>query len=184
MTKYWKENQKIIRLHVVREVGKYKSAQTLFFLRQILSGEDDWFIKNTAFRIIQRLDEFAYLPSKGKGNRDKYDTLVNRFGCEFTDDLGRGAIDIMKDYEEKNFVEMGKDFDVFISHRVTDSDIVDNIVSHLNTLGLVAFVDWKSDRHDLNRGETDQYTCDVLRMRMKQSKCLLLIRTKESDLSV
>lgn len=77
-----------------------------------------------------------------------------------------------------------KDFDVFISHSALDAKIVDNVVQRLNDLKLVAFVDWKSDKEDLNRSKTNPHTAKVLQLRMKQSKCLLLIRTKESDSSI
>ena len=65
--KYWKESQKLQRLYIVQECSKYKNATTILFFRQVLYGENDWFIKNTAFRTLQSFDEVVYLPPKGKG---------------------------------------------------------------------------------------------------------------------
>lgn len=182
--RYWKESRKLQRLYIVHECSKYKNSTTILFFRQTLYGESDWFIKNTAFRTLQRFDEVVYLPPKGDGNQKKYNALVDLFGCDYKDDIGKGPVDIMKEFYGNNYIQTLKDFDVFISHSVSDAKIVDVLVQHLNDLKLVAFVDWKSDKEDLSRNKTDQHTPSVLQLRMKQSKCLLLIRTSESDSSI
>jgi hypothetical protein len=182
--KYWNEPQKLQRLYIVQECSKYKNAKTVLFFRQVLYGENDWFIKNTAFRTLQRFDEVVYLPPKGKGKRAKYNTLVDMFGCDYKDDIGKGPLDIMEEFYGNKYIQIAKDFDVFISHSIANTTLVDEIVQHLNDLGLVAFVDWKSDREDLKRSKSNQFTADVIQLRMRQSKCLLLIRTKESDSSI
>jgi chromosome condensin MukBEF MukE localization factor len=66
---------------------------------------------------------------------------------------------------------------------LANAEIVDDLVQKMNDLGLVAFVDWKSDRSDLNRSKTNQFTAEVLQLRMRQSKCLFLLRSNESDSS-
>jgi hypothetical protein len=182
--RYWKESRKLFRLYIIKECAKYKNTRTILFFRQIFQGEDDWFIRNTVFRILQRFDEIVYLPPKGKGKREKFDTLVEMFGCDYQDDIGKGPIDIMEEFYNSNYIQTVKDFDVFISHSVSNGQLVDNLVQKLNEIGLVAFVDWKSDREDLKRSKLNSYTADVLRLRMRQSKCLILIRTKESDSSI
>ncbi len=181
--RYWKENQKLLRLYAIQECAKYKNTKTIYFFRQVLHGENDWFIRNYAFRTLQKFDEVAYLPPKGDGSREKYDTLVNLFGCDYKEDIGKGPLDIMREFNQKDYIQTARDFDVFISHSVSNSQIVDHFVHLLNDVGLVAFVDWKSDKEDLSRSKTNQYSADVLRLRMRQSKCLILIRTKESDSS-
>lgn len=182
--RYWNELQKLQRLYIVQECAKYKNAETILFFRQVLYGENDWFIKNVVFRTLQKFDEVVYLPPKGKGRRSKFDTLVNMFGCEYTDDIGKGPLDIMKEFYDEKHIQTLKDFDVFISHCISNAKTVDDIVQHLNDVGMVAFVDWKSDKDDLKRSKTNQYTADVLKLRMRQSKSLLLIRTRESDQSI
>lgn len=182
--RYWKEQQKLHRLYIAQECAKYKNSETVLFFRQVLYGENDWFIKNVVFRTLQQFDEVVYLPPKGKGKRNKYDTLVNMFGCEYKDDIGKGPLDIMKEFYDEKHIQTLKAFDVFISHCISNANTVDDIVRYLNDVGMVAFVDWKSDRDDLKRSKTNQYTADVLKLRMQQSKCLLLIRTRESDQSI
>jgi hypothetical protein len=182
--KYWKESRYLQRLYIAQECSKYKSTSTIIFFRQVLFGENDWFIKNAAFRTLQRFDEVVYLPQKGRGDRKRYNTLVDVFGCDYKGDIGKGPVDIMKEFYGNNYIQTLKDFDVFISHSVSDARIVDAVVRHLNDLKLVAFVDWKSDKDDLNRSKTDQHTPGVLQLRMKQSKCLLLIRTRGADSSI
>lgn len=182
--KYWNECSKILRLYIVKECAKYKNSRTILFFRQVLYGENDWFIKNAAFRILQRFDEVVYLPPKGSGKREKYNTLVDMFGCDYIEDIGKGPIDIMNELYENNYIQTLRDFDVFISHSISNAKVVDDIVQRLNHAGLVAFVDWKSDGEDLKRSKSNQYTADVLQLRMRQSKSLLLLRTKESDISI
>jgi len=182
--RYWKEGEKILRLYIAQECAKYKNSKTILFFRQVLYGENDWFIKNVAFRTLQRFDEVVYLPPKGEGKRDKYNSLVDMFGCDYKDDIGKGPLDIMNEFYENNYIQTLRDFDVFISHSVSNAKIVDDLVQQLNNSGLVAFVDWKSDRADLKRSKSNQYTADVLQLRMRQSKCLFLIRTKEADSSI
>lgn len=181
--KYWKENLKIRRLLITAECSKFKNESTIFFFRQVMSGENDWFIRNYCFRVLQRFDEVVYLPPKGKGKKEKYDNLVKHFGCDYKEDIGRTPKDIIKELYGDNYIEHTKSFDVFISHAVSNADLVEELVHQLNKIGLVAFVDWKSDRQDLNRSKLSHYTPKALELRMKQSKCLILIRTKESILS-
>lgn len=182
--RYWKESRKLQRLYIVQECAKYINTTTILFFRQVLFGESDWFIKNTVFRTLQKFDEVVFLPPKGKGNSGIYNTLVDAFGCDYKDDIGKGPEDIMEEFYGKNYIQTLKEFDVFISHSASDAKIVDNVVQRLNDLKLVAFVDWKSDKEDLNRSKANQHTAKVLQLRMMQSRCLLLIRTAESDSSI
>lgn len=181
--RYWQENIKIRRLLIVIECSKFKNESTTLFFRQVLNGEKDWFIRNYCFRTLQRFDEVVYLSPKGKGKREKYDSLVRIFNCDYKEDIGRTPEDIMKEFYSNEYIEHCKDFDVFISHAMSNADLVEDLVDQLNASGLVAFVDWKNDRQDLNRTKSSFYTEKVLELRMKQSKCLILIRTKESDSS-
>jgi len=181
---YWKESEKLQRLYIAQECSKYKNDRTILFFRQVLYGENDWFIKNTVFRTLQRFDEIVYLPPKGKGKRDQYNKLIDLFGCDYKEDIGKGPLDIMEEFYRNKYIQTKKDFDVFISHSLANTSLVDEVVQYLNNIGLVAFVDWKSDKEDLKRSKANQYTADVIKLRMRQSKCLLLIRTTESDASI
>ena len=149
-----------------------------------MAGEDDWFIRNGVLRTLQRFDEVVYLPPKGSGKREKYDTLVNRYGCDYKEDIGKGPREIMEEFYKSEYIQELRDFDVFVSHAVANEQIVDRIVESLNSSGLVAFVDWKSDRIDLSRSKSNEFTADVLQIRMRQSRCLILVRTRASDASV
>ncbi len=184
INKYWKECNELLRFDIARECAKYKNNKTVLFFRQILFGEKDWFIRNFAFRTLQRFDEVVFLPPKGKGKQVKRNVLVDMFGCDYREDIGKGPLDIMKEFFSGSYIQTARDFDVFISHSVSNAQVVESLVKKLNDMGLVAFVDWKSDREDLERSKSSAYTADVLRLRMRQSKCLVVIRTKESDSSV
>ena len=184
ISRYWKETLKYRRLLIVIECSKFKNKKTILFFRHVMGGELDWFIRNCCFYTLQKFDQVVYLPPKGKGKRDKYDCLVNYFGCDYKVDIGRTPRDIIEEFYGGNYIEHVKDFDVFISHAVTNAVFVERLVSALNSVGLVAFVDWKNDRQDLQRSKLSAYTAQVLELRMRQSKSLILVRTKESDSSI
>lgn len=182
--RYWNESSKEKRLSIVIETGKFKNTKTILFFRKIMSNEKDWFIINHCFRTLQRFDQIVFLPPKGKGGKEQYDYLSKTFGCDYKEDIGKTPKDIVEDFYGENYIEKTKDFDVFISHSVSNANNVDKLVYDLNNSGLVAFVDWKSDRQDLKRSKSSAYTAKVLELRMKQSKALILIRTNESDSSI
>ena len=90
----------------------------------------------------------------------------------------------MNEFYQNKYIQTAKDFDVFISHSIANTALVDRLLQHLNDLGLVAFVDWKNDSEDLKRSKSNQFTAEVIKLRLRQSKSLLLIRSKESDSSI
>lgn len=180
---YWNEKTKIRRLLIVTECGKYKNPRTILFFRKVLNKESDWFIRNNCYRILQKFNEVVYLPPKGRGKKEQYDLLVKEFGCDYKEDIGRTPQDIINEFYDDDYIQNYKDFDVFISHAINNSNLVDKLVEYLNSCGLVAFVDWKSDREDLNRTKSSNYTQKVLELRMRQSNSMILIRTKDSDMS-
>jgi hypothetical protein len=70
-------------------------------------------------------------------------------------------------------------FDVFLSHSSEDSEIVLGIREILVGLGLVVYVDWIDDSQ-LDRGNVTAENADMLRRRMRSSKSLIFLTTKNS----
>lgn len=70
-------------------------------------------------------------------------------------------------------------FDVFLSHSSEDSEIVLGIREILVSLGLVVYVDWIDDPQ-LDRGSVTSENADMLRRRMRSSKSLIFLTTKNS----
>ncbi len=70
-------------------------------------------------------------------------------------------------------------FDVFLSHSSEDSEIVLGIREILVGLGLAVYVDWIDDPQ-LDRGNVTAENADMLRRRMRSSKSLIFLTTKNS----
>jgi hypothetical protein len=70
-------------------------------------------------------------------------------------------------------------FDVFLSHSSEDSEIVLGVREILFDLGLVVYVDWIDDPQ-LDRGNVTAENADMLRRRMRSSKSLIFLTTKNS----
>lgn len=75
---------------------------------------------------------------------------------------------------------MSATFDVFLSHSVSDADLVLGIKGLLEEEGLKVYVDWDTDRQ-LDRSQVNAETAAVLRARMRKSKSMLYIATAASS---
>lgn len=73
-------------------------------------------------------------------------------------------------------------FDVFLSHSSEDSEIVLGVREILVGLGLTVYIDWIDDPQ-LDRGSVTAENADMLRRRMRASKSLIFLTTKNSSTS-
>lgn len=73
-------------------------------------------------------------------------------------------------------------FDVFLSHSSEDSEIVLGVREILVGLGLTVYIDWIDDPR-LDRGSVTAENADMLRRRMRASKSLIFLTTKNSATS-
>ena len=70
-------------------------------------------------------------------------------------------------------------FDVFLSHSSEDAEIVLGVREVLIGLGLTVYVDWIDDAQ-LGRESVTAENADVLRVRMRSSKSMVFLTTKNS----
>lgn len=73
-------------------------------------------------------------------------------------------------------------FDVFLSHSISDAELVLGVKTLLEGEGLKVYVDWHSDPQ-LSRSNVNKETAELLRKRMKQSRSLIYIATDNSSSS-
>lgn len=71
-------------------------------------------------------------------------------------------------------------FDIFLSHSITDADLVLGVKSLLESRGLKVYVDWDTDSQ-VDRSAVSPETADLLRKRMKQSASLLYLATEAAS---
>ena len=81
---------------------------------------------------------------------------------------------------QRNFSNK-KSFDVFLSHRYEDRKLIGALAAMLEEVyGLSVYVDWIDDS-DLNRKNVTPNTADILRDRMRNSRCLFYATSKTSS---
>ena len=78
-------------------------------------------------------------------------------------------------YENRALNE-DQNYDIFLSHRYLDKVQVLALVHLFNREGFSVYVDWLTDGQ-LDRSNVDEQTADLLRKRMKSSKCLAYLTT-------
>ena len=169
------------RLLTVKELGKYDTPYSRRSLYRVIAGEEDYFIRQEAFFLLQQMGCVVFLPKKGQGRKHKKNRLLKNYG-HYRPDIGRGPSDIMNDIT-KSPIEGMKQYNVFLSHSSKDREMVLDLVSRLNALDYVVYVDWVSDREDMDRNKANTDTAKVLLERMKQSNALMVIQTSNASVS-
>lgn len=91
--------------------------------------------------------------------------------------------DLIDRLEYNKSIQLQKSFDVFISHSSKDAAAVRRIMHALNKQGFVCYCDWTSDSDFLKRNLVSEYTSEVLKKRMIQSRQFLLVKSENSDAS-
>jgi len=84
--------------------------------------------------------------------------------------------------ESRSATKESDTFDVFLSHSISDADLVLGIKNLLEVRGLKVYVDWETDSQ-LDRSKVNPETADLLRRRMKQSISLLYLATESASSS-
>jgi len=75
------------------------------------------------------------------------------------------------------------EFDIFLSHSSEDAETVLGILEKLEGYGYRVYIDWINDS-SLDKRYVNQKNIDILRARMRQSKCLLFATTESYYKSV
>lgn len=71
-------------------------------------------------------------------------------------------------------------FHIFLSHAISDAELILGVKALLENQGFKVYVDWVEDPH-LNRQSVSKETADLLRKRMRQSKSLLYVATDNAS---
>lgn len=93
--------------------------------------------------------------------------------------LKRRASSLSKSLTESNLKRLSNStgtFDIFLSQRRLDAEVVQVIYDDITGMGFSVYVDWIHDA-DLDRTSVNRKTADQLRKRLSDSKCLLYVAT-------
>lgn len=82
-----------------------------------------------------------------------------------------------KFFFESGYTTQDRSYDIFLSHSYLDKVQVLALVKLFNAHHFSVYVDWIEDKQ-LDRENVNAQTADLLRKRMKQSKCLSYLTTK------
>lgn len=73
-------------------------------------------------------------------------------------------------------------YDIFLSHAFDDKELVLGLALAIEDFGYTVYLDWRNDPL-LDRKTVNVKTAEILRARMKSSRCLLYSTTENSSLS-
>lgn len=121
-----------------------------------------------AFQHLQSLSKYVKLRRNFKGKKKTYhiDSTLPNYSPE----------ELVK-FLNSNSIESKKKYDIFISHSYLDKIKINKLKNNLNHQNLSCYYDWTSDKDFLKRTLISQYTTEVLKKRIEQSKIFLLILT-------
>lgn len=159
------------KMEIFKELKKFNTPQVYDFFYKLNDAERNDQIRDMAFKHIQASGHYVRLRKKFEGKRKSYMTEKTVFYVT--------PADLAKRLDE-NTVQSKKCFDVFISHSFKDSLLVKKVIKILNTQGLHCYCDWSSDNDFLRRELVSDYTKEVLKKRIMQSRKILFIRTENS----
>lgn len=103
-------------------------------------------------------------------------------------DLRRASYRASKQYSEKELRALSESassasqFDIFLSHSFLDAQEILGLKTILEELRYSVYIDWIEDAQ-LDRASVSSSTADVLRRRMKQSRCLFFATSKNHSSS-
>lgn len=95
---------------------------------------------------------------------------ANNIYASFAEQSLRESVNKAKSYDR---------FDIFLSHSSKDAVLILGVKKLLENQGYTVYVDWLVDTQ-LSRENVNKGTADILRSRMKQSKSLIYVATKNA----
>ena len=171
------------RVYIIHELEKYYNPKVINFFFKLNDTELNRQLREEAFRHLQ---SFNYQP---RLRRQKYMQV-------YTKNKKRKAY-LKKVYPYETYfiphspdeleyrIENGKEqkiktYDYFISHSSKDSKLVQNIITYENSKGKNIFCDWINDSDYLKRDLLCEATLKVIEWRLRQSKAIIFLKTRNS----
>lgn len=160
------------KMEIFKEIQKYDCEKSRQFFWKLNDSERNDQIRNLAFKHLQKSGHYVKLRKGFKGKKKTYQ--IERSTFEGTPQA------LAKKLQDDKSVQGLKHYDLFISHSSKDKSYVRQVVEKANAIGLNCYVDWTSDNDFLKRSMVSDYTKEVLKIRMKQSKKLLYLSSDKS----
>lgn len=163
------------KMEIFKELQKFECEKTVRFFLKINDCEQNNQIRNMAFQHLQHMGHYVKLRKNFKGKKKIYQ--VEKSTLKGTPQALAERLHNRKSAQNKKY------YDLFISHSSHDRGPVRQVVEAANAFGMSCYVDWTEDNDFLKRSMVSEYTREVLKVRMKQSKCLLYLSSENSRAS-
>lgn len=158
----------IEKILILNELKKFNNKKIITFFYKLNDSERNNQIRTMAFQHLQSLGKYVKLRKNFKGKEKNY---------HIDDTLPEYNPATLVKFLNSNSIESKKQYDIFISHSYLDKTIVKNLKTNLNDQNLSCYYDWTSDKDFLKRSLVSQYTAEVLKKRIEQSKIFILVLT-------
>lgn len=159
------------KVEIVKDLSKFDSQKIDAFFYKLSDSERNNQVRDIAFNYLQHTGKYAKLRKRFKGKKKTYMTETTDFNVT--------PEDLYTKLHSKN-IQIKKSFDIFISHSFSDQMKIITLFKALNKQGLVCYCDWTSDNDFLKRSLVSEYTKEVLKKRIEQSRCILYARSDNS----
>lgn len=160
------------KMEIFKEIQKFECEKAIQFFWRLNDSERNSELRNLAFMHLQKSGHYAKLRKGFKGKKKAYQTEKSAFyGTPQT---------LAEKLKDNRSAQSVKCYDLFISHSSGDKGFVRSIVAKANSQGMSCYVDWTSDNDFLKRSMVSDYTKEVLKARMNQSKHLLYLSSHRS----
>lgn len=160
------------KMEIFKEIQKFECEKAIQFFWRLNDSERNSELQNLAFMHLQKSGHYAKLRKGFKGKKKAYQTEKSAFyGTPQT---------LAEKLKDNRSAQSVKCYDLFISHSSGDKGFVRSIVAKANSQGMSCYVDWTSDNDFLKRSMVSDYTKEVLKVRMNQSKHLLYLSSHRS----
>ncbi len=175
------------KVYILNELQKYYNDKVLKFFSKKIDTEYNiqlremafHYYQSVGFRPVLRKQKHMRVPSK---NRNRKAFLKNDYAHQRFDILGTPE---ELEYRIENSKEQVlKHYDFFISHSSSDQKEVQALIENLNKNRKNVYCDWINDNDYLKRVLVGDATLNIIKNRMKQSKQLLFVLSKNSLSSI
>lgn len=160
------------KMEIFKEIQKYECEKSRQFFWRINDSERNNQIRTLAFEHLQKSGHYVKLRKGFKGKKKSYQIEKSSF-----DGTPQALV---KKLQDGKSIQGVKHYDLFISHSSKDKKYVRQVVEEANAIGLNCYVDWTADNDFLKRSMVSDYTKEVLKVRLEQSKILLYLSSDKS----
>lgn len=154
------------KTEIVKELSNFNCKKVIDFLQFVNATERNNSIKRLAFNALQQLGEYVRLKKQSDDN-----TMSTEIYSPLT----------LVEKIKKDSIQSIKKYDVFISHRFSNLDEVIVLYNILNKRGYSCYCDWSCDTTFLIRDLANEYTAEILKIRIEQSSVVVFLDNKTSS---